>query len=122
MARNEPTTADWMQAEREIMQRRGERAIAADRAKAEAVDAGPAPQLFPVIDGAKEPLISEGQAREMATAYRANYQNYADSPEIIQLLEKRLADAFQADGWQLPPLSADDRLKLLRQQHAAKGN
>src|SRR5690349_2069167 len=125
MARNEPTAAELFALERSIMIQRGERAIAADRAKAEAAAVAvsqPTPDPFPVIDGAKEPLISEAQARDMAEAYRAAYSNYADTPEIIDLMEQRLAEAFAADGWKLPKLSPDGRLKLLRQRHAAKGS
>ena len=55
----------------------------------------------------------------MAEAWRATYNNY-DNPEIVELMEAKLAAAFVADGWTLPPLSPADRLKLLRRLHAAK--
>jgi hypothetical protein len=120
--------AEHQALESEIMRRRGERILAADRAKAEvSTNSPPSPQKnaphVTVVDGAKEPKLTPAQAKEMAAAYRENYATYyADSPEIIELLEERLAAAFKADGWKLEPLTPNDRLKLLRARHAAKGN
>ena len=68
------------------------------------------------------PKLSEAEAIGMAEAMRATYSNYADMPEIIELQEAKLAKAFAADGFKLPPLSQENRLKFLRSQHAAKGS
>jgi hypothetical protein len=119
--------AEHQALEREIMRRRGGRVLAADQAKSAAkANPPPAPQpnapKVDVVDGATAAKLSEKQAREMAEAYRANYaEHYAGDPEIIALMEARLAAAAKADGWELPPLSPTDRLRLLRQRHAAKG-
>ena len=124
MARNEPTTADLMEMEREIMQRRGERA---DRAKAEAAKAeAEAAKSRPPADPAAQPTFVMGEPRRpesevlsAAAAYRANYANYDE--EIAALMEARLVAALTADGYTVPPIPPEDRLKVLRQR-AAKGN
>src|SRR5262245_6239378 len=129
-----PSRAELEAAEREIMRRRGERALAAElAAREEAADRGrqaqeaaakpsPPPSLhtprMQVQFGWAAPKLSEAEALGLAQALRATYSNYADMPEIIELQEAKLAKAFAADGWTLPSLSPDDRLKLLRRQHA----
>jgi hypothetical protein len=126
MAR-EPTEAELVQAEREIMEWRGQRVIDARKAAEEAAKA-PGARKLAELSGLKEadflgagpPELTARQIAETATAYRANYSRY-DDPEIVALLEERLAAAFKADGYSLPPMPAEDRLKMLLRR-AAKGN
>jgi hypothetical protein len=59
--------------------------------------------------------------QDFAANWRANYVRY-DDVEIQKLMEARLVAALKADGYAVPKQPEQDRLKLLRAPHAAKGN
>jgi hypothetical protein len=128
-----PTHEEVQAFERELLRRRGERVLAEEakvraeleakvKAEKEAAENPQPPNLatpkMEIVYGPRAAKLSEQQALEMAEAMRATYSNYADMPEIIELQEAKLAKAFAADGFKLPPLSQEDRLKMLRRQHA----
>src|SRR5438132_10133396 len=104
--------------ERDIMIRRGERSRAAERAKVEAAAEGSqradqSPEGF-MRTGinwvvGNQPKFNAQQVQELIAGYRAQYARY-DNPEIVELMEAKLAAALKADGIEVPPLSAEDRL------------
>jgi hypothetical protein len=118
------TQAQIAEAEREVMQRRGERSRASDLAKAtaaaEPADPPPADVVATWVIG-NEPHFSPRQVQELVGDYRAQYVRYADSPEIVELMEAKLAAALKADGLPVPQQTPEARLKVLRERHAAKG-
>ena len=62
-------------------------------------------------------ILTPEQVADWAAAWRANYARYGSDPEVIQLMEAKLAAALRADGYAVPPWSADDRLKALKARH-----
>ena len=120
MAYREPTRPELEAAEREIMQRRGERILAAEAAaKQEAqqraeriatLRADPAAPRITFETGT--PRLTDHQVREFAASWRARYGEYSD--ELRALQEQRLKAALQADGYAVPPMPAADRLRELK--------
>jgi hypothetical protein len=114
-------------AERDVMERRGERSRASHLAKAAAAtapaDLSPADVVGTwVIGRNNQPHFAPQQMQELVDGSRAQYVRYADSPEKIELMEAKLAAALKADGLPVPQQTPEDRLKALRERHAAKGN
>src|SRR5262249_61913878 len=107
-----PTREQLEAAEREIMVRRGERALAAEQAaREEAAERGrvaqeaaanpspPPPPSVPRMSiqfGWAAPNLTEAQALEMAQAMRAGYD--FGNPELVELQEARLKAAFAKEG------------------------
>jgi hypothetical protein len=48
----------------------------------------------------------------MAAAWRSRYTEYDD--ELRAMQEQRLKATLQADGYEVPPMSAPDRLRELK--------
>jgi hypothetical protein len=90
---------------------------AAEKAKAEtaapALPAGIMPHDF--IGSAHQPLTEE-QVNQLVDGWRAAYASY-DDPEVIELLEAKLAAALKADKLPVPPARAEDRLRRRLRQH-----
>jgi hypothetical protein len=105
--------------EKEIMIRRGDRAKAADLAKADAAASAPPPaDRVPILYG-DQPLTPQ-QVADFASTLRSTYAAAGYDDDLIALKEaKLLAYATQA-GATLPPLPRADREKLLLARHAAK--
>src|SRR5215475_1197416 len=113
-----PSRAELEAAEREIMRRRGERALAAElAAREEAAERGriaaehaanPPPPPSPSIPrmevqfGWATPKLSEQEAIAGAEIMRRAYD--FDNPELVEMQEARLREAFAKDGYRLPPL------------------
>jgi hypothetical protein len=95
--------------EAELLRRQAERAGIRTAAAAKP----PIPSLQPGDGGiSAPPSLTEEQAAKWAAAYRANYARY--SPEVVEMMEARLVAALKADGFAVPPRSAEERLKELR--------
>jgi hypothetical protein len=111
-------------AERDVMQRRGERSRAADLAKGAALAEGSAKPAdlsgLQWVLGGTEPHFTPQQMQELVGDYRAQYVNYDD--ELIALKEERLRKTLAKSGITLPPLPPADREKVLMARHMAKGN
>jgi hypothetical protein len=105
--------------EREVMQRRGERARAAEAAKgaADAASAPPPVDRIPIVFG--DPPLTPAQIFDFASTLRSTYTNYDD--ELIALKETKLFAFAAKSGVTLPPLPPADREKILLARHAAKG-
>ena len=116
MAYREPTRAELEAAEREIIQRRGERILAEEaaarsRAEAEENRPPPDPTYVPTFE-IGPPRLTERQVQELAAAYRPNYPTYDE--KLRNLMEAQLTAALGADGYQLSPMPAKDRLRALK--------
>lgn len=111
------TDAEIAQAERDIMERRGQRAIDARKA-AEAAANGGARQLsdtsrlqsLDITSG--PPEFSAEQVADFVESWRRMYANYDE--ETAGLLEKRLVAALQGDGHAVPPQPSSERLLELK--------
>jgi hypothetical protein len=118
MARD-PSPAEWEAEVTRVQKLRAERL-----ARHPAADASrqPAVPLTVEIHGDRTPRFTEHETAGLIEGYRAAYTRYAHAPEIVDLLEERLAAALKADGLALPPMTAEARLQILRRGHAAKAN
>src|SRR5215475_1522660 len=103
-----PTREELAEVEREIMRRRGERALAAEQAaREEAAERGrlaaehaanpppPPPASIPRMElrfGWTAPKLSEAEAIAGAEALRATYD--FSNPALVELQEARLREAF----------------------------
>src|SRR4051794_36935982 len=66
----------------------------------------PAVPLTVEIHGDRTPRFTEHETAGLIEGYRAGYARYANAPEIVGLMEERLAAALKADGVALPPMTA----------------
>jgi hypothetical protein len=113
------TQSQIAEAEGEVMQRRGERARAAELAKTETANTPPEQvDRLPIVYGDREPKLKPGELLAFAESWRANYGTMED--ELIALKEQKLREALAKDGVTLPPLSPVDREKVLMARHLAK--
>jgi hypothetical protein len=86
------------------------KAEAAEQAKAEPtpkIPAGLRPSDF--VGSAAQPL-SEADVNKLVQGWRDAYTAY-DDPEVIELLEAKLAAALKADKLSVPPEPPEDRLR-----------
>lgn len=79
------------------------------------------PSFEPSDVSAGLPRLSDDEMQRAVADWRAKYGSY--DQETAQLLEAKMVAAFIADGYAVPEMTADDRLKILRQRQflSAKG-
>jgi hypothetical protein len=123
--RKDPTEAELAAVNERIIQRMEakakERAATAEAEAEEAAKNRPAlDQLMPRVTFGDR--LTESQVESFAESYRARYTaRYDGDDEIQELMEARLVAALIADGYSVPKKPEQDRLKILRARHAAKG-
>ena len=105
----DPTPEEAAEFEAELLRRQAERA----GIRAAVAPKPPIPSLDRGDGGiAAPPSLTPDQVVEWAAAYRSNYWRHSE--EIVALMEARLVAALNADGFDIPPRSAEERLKELR--------
>jgi hypothetical protein len=111
----DPTPQEAAEFEAELLRRQAERA----GAKAAVAPKRPIPSLPPGDGGiSAPPSLTEEQAAEWARTYRANYWRH--SAEIVALMEAGLVAALKADGFEVPPRTAEERLRELRARDSVR--